>query len=125
MIDYIMCVFCLRARLVILRASVGLRILEDLELHVLGSARALPFVSGAHLGQRLFEHFDVLLFGSTRARLSVPEAPVGLRTLATPCVVGREAPRRRRQVGRSESAAGSGVRSYCGGSRPPGRGAGD
>ena len=120
-----MFVFLSRARLVIPKAPLGLRPLEDLELPVLGSARALLFVSGALQGQRPLEVFEVFLFSSTRARLCVPEAPVGLRTLATPCVGGREAPRRRRQVGRSESAVGSGVRSHCGGRRPPGRGAGD
>ena len=117
--------FCSRARLVISRAPVSLRLLENLELHVFGSAPALPFVPGAPQGQRLLLDFKVLLFGSMRARLCVTGAPVSLCTLATPYVIGREAHRRRRQVGRSESAAGSGVRSHCGGRRPPGRGAGD
>ena len=99
-----------RARTVIPEAPVGPRLLEDLEVQVLDSACALPFLPGAPPGQRPFEDFEVPVFVSTRARLRVPGAPVGLRTLATPCVGGGRHPaaaatsgaQRVRPVGRAQ-----------------------
>ena len=57
------------------RAPVGPLLLEDQEVLVFGSLRALSFVPGAPGGPRQPKDFKVPVFGKARACQFVPGAP--------------------------------------------------